>query len=537
MKKQIITGVLVFLAMVLVVLATPVFNPISNQTVNEAQTATVNVVLSSTNGTTSFTLAPATAWAAIARVDDTHATITLNPGYDVVTGASTSQGFDFTVTATDADGSATQSFTATVNNINRNPTITGETVTVGYYDDTKEHTISASDPDGDTLSYSVTAAGDANIAQCSITGTNTLKVERKTDSSGSTTCTVLVTDGKGGSATANFPINVREVSKLKIDKIKISGDVDSQTYNEDDLDSTMSIKDVIPGGEFEVKITLENLYTDDEDLQIENIEVDGTIFDVDTGDDKDDIDSDTFEIDKIKPEKDDIATLVFDIPLVVEDGSYDMEIYINAEDEDGKDFDITLNFDLEIKKESYEVAIKDVSASPTVVKAGKSFSLDVAIVNIGTKDEDDGKITVESTDMNFFTSEANIELDNDISADDNVYETTFMIDIPEDTEPGDYLFEIEAYHDKDELDDSETVTITVEAPAAAQQQAQAVEVQQMTEQESQMITQTTTGAGITQTTEGQSFTESGAFMILLIVGIVVVVILIILLLLLAFRRY
>ena len=49
----------------------------------------------------------------------------------------------------------------------------------------------------------------------------------------------------------------------------------------------------------EIKIKLENMYTDSEDVDIEDISIEGTIEDVDDGDEKDDIDEEA-EIDKIK---------------------------------------------------------------------------------------------------------------------------------------------------------------------------------------------------------------------------------------------
>lgn len=533
MKKQILISMFVFLAAVLIVLATPVFNPISDQTINENETKTIDVVLSSTNGTTEFKFSQAPIWAAIEEIDDTHATITLSPGYDVVTGGNSSQDFEIIVTATDQDSSTNETFTVTVNNVNRNPTISGATIMIGYYDDSKEHTISASDPDGDAINYLLISAGDVNIASCTIAG-NKLTATRKTNSSGTTTCTVQVSDGNGGTASADFTIEVKEMSKLKVDKIKIKGDADKETYYSDDIYSTMSINDVKPGGEFEVEIKLKNLYTDDEDVEIEDIEIEGTIFDVETDDDEEDIESDA-EVDDLDADDSVTATLIFKIPLIVEADTYDMEIKITAEDENNNNFYITFDFDVEIKKESHETAIKDVSVSQTIVKAGKSISMEVTIVNIGKKDEDDAKIAVESDELGIHLSKTNIELESDIDDDDNKYVHTFTIDIPEDAEPGDYIFEINAYHDKDNLDDSETVTITVEQPAAAQPQEQ-VEVTTMTEQESQLLTQPTE-ADITETIEGESFTETNLFIGLLIAGIVAASILIILLLIIAFRRH
>ncbi len=118
MKKQILIGVLVLLAAALVVLANPILTAIPAQTVEEGQSMSFSVITTTPdNGDTVFSLATgAPSWASIAKVDNTHATVTLNPDLDVVSSKSDiSEDFSITVVAQDGDlVEDTQTFTATV---------------------------------------------------------------------------------------------------------------------------------------------------------------------------------------------------------------------------------------------------------------------------------------------------------------------------------------------------------------------------------------------------------------------------------------
>ena len=78
-------------------------------------------------------------------------------------------------------------------------------------------------------------------------------------------------------------------------KVEVDGDKDSSA----DEDGGTIDNDVRPGSEITMDITLKNLYSSDDDINIENIDITGTIYDIDDGEDIDESDS----IDKIKQRK------------------------------------------------------------------------------------------------------------------------------------------------------------------------------------------------------------------------------------------
>jgi hypothetical protein len=121
----------------------------------------------------------------------------------------TNTGSPFTVTVTVNDGkggTASADFQLTVQAANRNPSITApgpQTANVGQTF-TLNLASNASDPDGDSLTFSATGlpAGITVTAAGSVSGSAT------TATGSPFTVTVTVNDGKGGTASASFQLTV-----------------------------------------------------------------------------------------------------------------------------------------------------------------------------------------------------------------------------------------------------------------------------------------------------------------------------------------
>ncbi len=118
MKKQILIGALVLLATILVVFANPILNTIEAKTLDEGETLQFDVTATAPdNGTTTFSLATgAPSWASISKKDNTTATVTLSPDYEVVSG-DISESFSITVNAVDADSTDSKTFEVVVNQL------------------------------------------------------------------------------------------------------------------------------------------------------------------------------------------------------------------------------------------------------------------------------------------------------------------------------------------------------------------------------------------------------------------------------------
>lgn len=124
------------------------------------------------------------------------------------TAPSTSGTYTITVVATDGQGgsaSKTVNVSATKNpTISSGPTATPSSILAGA---SSTISVTASDPDGDTLSYSWSATGGT------ISGTTSSVTYTAPSTAGTYTIFVTVSDSKGGSATGNVSVTITTITK------------------------------------------------------------------------------------------------------------------------------------------------------------------------------------------------------------------------------------------------------------------------------------------------------------------------------------
>ncbi|RLE43368.1 hypothetical protein DRJ48_01095, partial [Candidatus Woesearchaeota archaeon] len=87
--------------------------------------------------------------------------------------------------------------------------------------------------------------------------------------------------------------------------------------------------EIDPDSKVEVRAKIENLYSDDDDVDIENVVLRATIKDIDEGDD---LEEESNEI-KIRADDKETISVTFDIPLKVEADTYDLENVNEGEDD------------------------------------------------------------------------------------------------------------------------------------------------------------------------------------------------------------
>lgn len=148
-------------------------------------------------------------------------TVTANPSKGTLTGSGGSYTYtpnanvngsdSFTVTATDSKGAtATQTVNITITPVNDVPT-TAATQTLSTDEDTAvTGQITASDVDGDTLSYAVSTQGTLGTAAVSSSGAITYTPNA--DANGTDTFVLTVSDGNGGTATQTVTVNIAPVN-------------------------------------------------------------------------------------------------------------------------------------------------------------------------------------------------------------------------------------------------------------------------------------------------------------------------------------
>ena len=145
---------------------------------------------------------------------------------------------------------------------------------------------------------------------------------------------------------------------------------------------------------------------------------------------------------------------------MVKDDIYDVEIFVNAEDEDGNDHDIRWELTLEVKKDKHELLIDEADLTPSLIRCNRNPALDIEVINIGREDEDDVTIEITNTELGLNIEETDIELEEG-DDEDSVFEKTYRLKIDDKTKAGTYPITIKTYYDS-RTGDEETVDLIVE---------------------------------------------------------------------------
>ena len=164
---------------------TPVLASIGTQTVNEESSTSITLSASDVDGD-SLTYQLDSATAALGATVSGN-TLSINPTTDFTGSGSV------TVSVSDGSLSDSETFTVTVNNINDAPVLTAVSDLTIPEDTSTTITLTATDIDGDSLTFSAVSA-DTGVATVAVSG-STLTVTAATANSATTTITVTVSDG------------------------------------------------------------------------------------------------------------------------------------------------------------------------------------------------------------------------------------------------------------------------------------------------------------------------------------------------------
>jgi len=202
-----------------------------------------------------------------------------------------------------------------------------------------------------------------------------------------------------------------------------------------------------PGSTVKVTIRVKNGYTDDIDIQ----DISGTVTIQDiNGDDLEEDD----DIDEIRPGRTKDLDFTFKIPQEVEEDKYYMDIEIEAEDENGRDFDIEYELKLDISKKSHDIQIEEATLNPDVVMCEKNALLYVSVLNMGSSEEDKARLAISGLGPN-----VNDEFTLTETPDDNArYRRSFTINTDK-LAVGSHDIKIQVYSDTN-LMDTTSVSLT-----------------------------------------------------------------------------
>lgn len=326
----------------------------------------------------------------------------------------------------------------------------------------------------------------------------------------------------------SFAIVVDVRGKLRIVDldVKVGSESDKNLNNGDRID-----KEAKPEDEISFALELQNGYTDDEDIDIEDVLVTITIFEIDDGDD---LEEESKEF-KVKADDKEKVTLDFTLPLEVDEGNYDVQIEVEGQDENGVDQRVVWELELVVEKDRHAVLIYKSALDDVALSCQRTTDLVIEVVNIGQDNEDDVVLTIQNDDLSINVKKS-FELDNDPFDEDSKYKMTVPISLPSNFPVGSYPIIIKAYYDTDNLDDYKTVDLKVEKCSITVEDDEDTPVKDDKDDKVEdviVITPPTTTPNapdlgdevkpVTTVKRTQSFTESGAYMWLLILANVVVV--------------
>jgi len=321
---------------------------------------------------------------------------------------------------------------------------------------------------------------------------------------------------KFGSGGDEPPLKTYEqvCEKLKVKDIKVYVDGKKESGADEDGGKI----DVIPGSELELKIKIENLYTDDEDVKIEDITIEGTLENIDDGDDLDDESNDF----NLRADKDKEVSLKFNIPLEVEEDDYDLTIEIEGENENGFPYFLEIEFEVEVDKEKHDVVFNQLNFLDDNVQCGSSASLKVNVVNLGANEEN-VKLLISNQELGINIQES-FELTEDPFEKDNSFSKTYKIMLPPGIAPGTYSLRSNLFYGNDI--ESSAAELNVECNDLIQTKLETKST--LSDPNSNTKTETNTESkitgAITTNTEEKKLSSGNALMIGLVIGEIIVLI-------------
>lgn len=295
-----------------------------------------------------------------------------------------------------------------------------------------------------------------------------------------------------------------------------------------------------PGDSVEFRVEVKNNFTSAEDLEIEDVVVEVTIEEIDDGDDLEE-ESAEFDLDAGDDKR---GTIRFQVPLEVEEDTYDVIIRAEGDDENNTDQSVEMRLKLEVEKENHLLKITRASLSPAEVSCNrKNVQLAATVLNIGNEDEEDVKVHVLNSDLGVDIEESIGELQAEPNEEESRFSNVYSFSVPNDAEAGSHPVTLRVLYDDDRRKTEEAATLTVSDCGTAPQ-----EEEQTGEEEDGVIVITPPPTGRTTEETGkeesppgtvvteESFFKSTPFIVGVVVAEIIALIIAIVLVVALFKR-
>jgi len=338
------------------------------------------------------------------------------------------------------------------NSVNQAPVITSfspinnPTITLG---NSQLFTVNADDEDPLTYTWKL---DNTEV------GTNSNTYTYTSSSLGAFNVEVSVSDGIS-SVSKSWVLTVEEEEEddgneepdslyLSIEDLDIK--VDSKTDTNVQDGETIS-REAVPGSTVTLKLKIKNTG----ELEINDVSIKATLESIDDGDDVEE-ENNEFDLKEGKSRSDSIT---LNIPYEVDEGTYDLKIHVEGEDEDNDLHEIDWSLNLAVEKEKHKIIIYKAELGSETLECVKTTNLNLEILNIG-QEEEDAKIVVYNKVLGIDFIEDGITLSEDPFSDESGYNKIIKIKLSESFKEGIYPISIKVYRD-DELEDEKELSLIV----------------------------------------------------------------------------
>lgn len=257
---------------------------------------------------------------------------------------------------------------------------------------------------------------------------------------------ILLGTLNGQSETFDLDADIEYMLIMNEIELYIDG-ISEETIDENDVDDDDVDLEIAPGDLIRLEFELENLYDNNYNDGDMDIVLTVTIDDNDFGDDIDE----EFEFDIDADDKSTDKYIEFEVPADAEDGEYEMEVLVEAEDENSIDYTIEWSIYLDVEREDDDVRITDVSVSSTSVSCSDTITITVDIENYGSDTQRYGVLEITEDDLGISLEEDfTLESATDSGSTDSLQ---FTVTLDDEAASGTYQIDVRAYYDYDDLSD------------------------------------------------------------------------------------
>lgn len=217
-----------------------------------------------------------------------------------------------------------------------------------------------------------------------------------------------------------------------------------------------------PGSDIELKIKIKNTFTSAEDIDIEDIQVKAAIEGIE---DSNDIEEESESFD-LRAGADKTVRFKFKVPLNVDEGTYNIFIEADGEDENGISHNDDADVDLEVEKDLHDLRFASLDLSPREISCSRDLNANARIISLGEEDDESAMLEIRNDDLGLnIRSPVSIKSDTD----NNAAAKNIRFSIGSSAREGTYSIRANAISEDGTVRDSRSTDVTITACGAEPQ--------------------------------------------------------------------